>query len=67
MEWREREHEDQDSVALDDPNTFQALRNHSLYKYWIILGMKAHVELMTWLVRTWDFLIQVKSLNKTIH
>lgn len=37
MEWREREHESQDSVALDDPTTMQALRNCGLYKYWIIL------------------------------
>jgi len=54
MEWREREHEANDLVALADPATMQALRTCGLLKYWLIPGMKAQLDLMTWLVRTWN-------------
>ena len=30
------------------------LKNYGLYKFWVIQGMRAQVELMTWLVNKWD-------------
>lgn len=41
MEWREREHEEQEINALNHPKTIQPLKNCGLYKIFTILGMKA--------------------------
>ena len=52
--WREREHEDvDDDVMLHFP-TMQALRACGIYKFWAIQGMRAQVELLTWLVNRWN-------------
>ena len=32
----------------------QVLKNCGLYNFWVIQGMRAQVELMTWLVNKWD-------------
>lgn len=54
MEWREREHESNDLEALADPAIMQALRTCGLLKYWLIPGVKAQPDLMTWLIRNWN-------------
>lgn len=55
MEWREIVDEANDLKDLENLTTMQALRTCGLLKYWLILGMKTLVDLMTWLVRTWNF------------
>ena len=52
--WREREHEDVDDAAMIHPPTMQALRACGLYKFWALQGMRAQVDLLTWLVNKWD-------------
>ena len=52
--WREREHEDVDDAAMLYFPTMQALRAFSLYKFWAIQGMRAQVDLLTWLVNRWN-------------
>ena len=37
--WREREHEEQDMIALNDPGTVRALRDCGLLKYFKLLGI----------------------------
>ena len=32
----------------------RVLKNCGLYNFWVIQGMKAQVELMTWLVNAWE-------------
>lgn len=54
MDWREREHEANDLAALGDLATMHALRTCGFLKYWLIYGMKAEVDLITWMVRTWN-------------
>ena len=52
--WREREHEDVDDAAMLHFPTMQALRACILYKFWAIQGMRAQVDLLTWLVNRWN-------------
>ena len=53
LDWREREHEDVDSAALNHQPTIDALRACGLYKYWVIPGMRAQVPFLEWLVERW--------------
>ena len=54
LEWREREHEAVDEAAMGSLPTFLVLRNHELYKFCAMQGMRAQVELLTRLVNMWD-------------
>ena len=54
LEWREREHEGTENADMNDPATMRLLRNYGLYKFQAIQGIRAQVEVMTWLVNKWD-------------
>ena len=54
LEWREHEHEDDNSTAENHPATIAALRDCGLLKYFRIPGMRAQVHLLEHLVRMWD-------------
>jgi hypothetical protein len=54
LEWREREHEEDNTAAENHPQTIVALRNCGLLKYFRIPGMRAQVRLLEHLVRMWD-------------
>ena len=54
LEWRECEHEEVGDAAMNNPAIMRVLRNCGLYKFRAIQGMRAQVELMTWLVNKWD-------------
>jgi hypothetical protein len=54
LEWREREHEEDNNAAENHPQTIAALRNCGLLKYFRIPGMRAQVRLLEHLVRMWD-------------
>jgi hypothetical protein len=54
LEWREREHEDDNSATKNHPQTIAALRDCSLLKYFRIPGMRAQVRLLEHLVWMWD-------------
>ena len=54
LTWREREHEDVDDAAMNHMPTLQALRACGLYKFSAIQGMRAQVDLLTWLVNKWN-------------
>ena len=53
LEWREHEHEEIDEAAMINPPTLRVLRNCGLYKFWVVQGMRAQVEILTWLVNKW--------------
>ena len=59
LEWREREHEEDNANAEKHPPTLAALRDYGLLKYFSILGMRAQVRLLEYLVRMWDLDQQV--------
>jgi hypothetical protein len=54
LEWREREHEDDNNAAENHPATIAALRNCGLLKYFRIPGMRAQVRLLEHLIQMWD-------------
>jgi hypothetical protein len=41
LEWREREHEEDDLMALNDPGTMNSLRQCGLLKFFKVQGMRA--------------------------
>jgi hypothetical protein len=54
LEWREREHEEDNAIAGNHPPTIAALRNCGLLKYFCISGMRAQIRLLEYLVHMWD-------------
>ena len=50
LEWREREHEDDNNAAENHLQTITALRHCGLLKYFWIPGMRAQVRLLEHLV-----------------
>ena len=54
LKWREREHEDDNSITENHPQTIASLRYCGLLKYFRIPGMRAQVRLLEHLVRMWD-------------
>jgi hypothetical protein len=54
LEWREREHEDDNNATENHPQTVTTLRNCGLLKYFRIPGMRAQVRLLEHLIQMWD-------------
>jgi hypothetical protein len=46
LEWREREHEDEDYFIGNDPRTVNALQQCGLLKFFKIQGMSAQLRLL---------------------
>jgi hypothetical protein len=59
LEWHEREHEENNAMAENHPPTIASLRDCGLLKYFCILGMRAQVRLLEYLVCMWDLDQQV--------
>ena len=54
MDWKEREHKDFDTQALNDPNYLEALRACGLLKFFLTPGMQAQLALLRYLIILWD-------------
>ena len=54
VDWKEHEHEDVDTQAMNDPNYLDALRNYGLLKFFLKPGMGAQLELLQYLISLWD-------------
>jgi hypothetical protein len=54
LEWREREHEEDDSIVGNDPGIVTALQDCGLLKFFKISGMRAQLRLLEYLVHMWD-------------
>ena len=63
--WREREHEEQDMIALNDLGTVRALRECMLLKYFKLSGMRQQIELLEFLVQAWDLAIEAFHIKKS--
>jgi hypothetical protein len=50
LEWREHEHEYDDSMDLNDPVTIDSLRQCGLLKFFKVQGMRAQRRLLKYLV-----------------
>ena len=70
LTWREREHEEEDMIALHDPVTVNALRNCGLLKFFRISSMRAQISLLhllQYMLDAWDPVNQVFQIRgKTI-
>jgi hypothetical protein len=72
LEWREREHEEDNAMDDNHPPTIAALRDCGLLKYFHIPGMRAEVKLLEYFVRMWDpdqqlFHVRVHTLSLDIE
>jgi hypothetical protein len=72
LEWCKREHEEDNAIAKNHPPTIVALRDCGLLKYFHILGMRAQVRLLEYLVCMWDpdqqvFYVGVHTLSLYIE
>ena len=56
--WREREHKEQNMISLNDLGTVRSLRDCRFLKYFKFSGMRQQMELLEFLVRSWDMVIQ---------
>jgi hypothetical protein len=54
LEWHEREHEEDDAIVRNDPGTVISLRDCGLLKFFKILGMRAQLISLEYLVHMWD-------------
>jgi hypothetical protein len=54
LEWREREHEENDAIVRNDPGIVASLRDCELLKIFRIPGMRAQLRLFEYLVHMWD-------------
>ena len=54
LEWREREHEEDDAIVGNDLGTVVALWDCGLLKFFWIPGMRAQLILLEYLVHMWD-------------
>jgi hypothetical protein len=54
FEWREREHEEDDSIARNDSGIVVSLQECELLKFFRIPGMKGQLRLLEYLVHMWD-------------
>jgi hypothetical protein len=54
LEWHEREHEEDNAMTENHHPTIAALRYCGLLKYFLILGMRAQVRLLEYLICMWD-------------
>ena len=54
LDWREREHEDVDLATINHQPSTDVLKACDLYKFWAILGMRAQVDFLEWLVERWN-------------
>ena len=54
MDWKEREHKDFDTQALNDPNWIEDLRACGLLKFFRTPRMQAQLALLRYLIILWD-------------
>lgn len=59
VDWKEREHEDVDTQAMNDPNYLDALRNCGLLMFFLTPGMRAQPKLLRYLVSLWDINLEI--------
>lgn len=61
--WREREHEEEDMIALQDLATMTALRNCGLLKLFRISSMRQQISLLQYFLDAWDPVTQVFQIR----
>jgi len=63
VEWKEREHDDVDALALEEEACMEALRDCGLKKFFLTSYLRAQPELLQFIVDAWDVDDQVFHLR----
>ena len=63
--WIEAQHEEQGLNAANDPSTIQTLKKYGFLKFFWLLGMRQQMELLEFLVHSWD--VQAWALRLGEH
>lgn len=63
VEWRERENDDVDALALEDEACMDALRDCGLKKFFLTSYLRAQPELLRFIMDAWDIEDQVFRLR----
>jgi len=61
--WKEREHEEEEMLALHDPVTVNVLRNCGLFKFFHISSMRQQINLLQYFLDAWDPTNQVFQIR----
>ena len=68
IEWKKREHSEEDELAMENEGVIEALRNCGLEKFFLTPCIWAQPELLQYLISIWDenqekFMLQDKELE----
>lgn len=64
IEWREREHGEDDDVIMSDPGVINTLRQCGMLKFFRVPNMKAQKQLLHKLIEYWDPIDESFTLDK---
>ena len=53
IEWKEREHSEEDELSMDNERVMEALRNCGLKKFFLMPCLRAQPKLLQYLVSIW--------------
>ena len=63
IEWKEREHDAMDALAIEDEACMDALRDCGLKKFFLTPYLRAQPELLRFIIDAWDVEDQVFQLR----
>ena len=68
IEWKEREHSEEDELAMENERCMEALRDCGLKKFFLTPCLQAQPELLQYLINIWDedgerFILQDQELE----
>ena len=66
IEWKEREHGEEDEQAIESEACMNALRNCGLNKFFLTPCLRAQPELLQYLISIWDEQEQVFKLRDQV-
>ena len=54
IEWKEREHNEEDELVMENEQCMNALRNCGLNKFFLTTCLRAQSKLLQYLISIWD-------------
>ena len=54
IEWKEREHNEEDELAMDNERCMEALSEYGLKKFFMTPCLRAQPDLPQYLISIWD-------------
>ena len=66
IEWREREHGEEDELAMENETCMNALKNCGLKNFFLKPCLRAQPELLQYLINIWDADEQVFKLRDQV-